>query len=115
MVVDALDDLLAVDFELLGAAGEVLVDAGLGKRVGDLDDHGAVAAGRVEEVARGVPPVVLGSQVHPVLPDREHGTLPGLGQVLPRTTRSGICPGRDSGFRARAAMRNSLLTSRSNG
>jgi len=69
VVVDAFDDLLAVDFEFVGSAREVLVDTRLGERFGYLDHHCAVAAGRVDEVAVAVLAVVLGADVHPVVPE----------------------------------------------
>jgi len=84
VVVNALDDLLAVDLEVLEPAGKGPVDAWLGERVLDRPEHGAVPARGIARF------VVFGLDGHALVPAGQDGPLPGFGQVL-----SGDGQGRD--------------------
>ncbi len=76
VIVDAVDDLLAVDLQVVDAAWQRAVDARLGERVANSQRQRHVAAGRIAL------PVILRRNAHSLLPAGQHSALPALSEVL---------------------------------
>jgi hypothetical protein len=76
VVVDSVHNLLAIDFEVLQAAGEGAMDTRLQERIFDHPHHRAVFARRVARL------VVFGLDGDTLLPAGQDGFLPGLGQCF---------------------------------
>jgi hypothetical protein len=76
VVVDTVDDFLAICFKLDNPAREGAVDARLGERISDGDHGGCVAAGWVFRL------IILGGYRGPFVPGAHNGGFPGLGKGI---------------------------------
>jgi hypothetical protein len=99
VVVNPLDDFLAVDLEVLEAAGEGPVDARLGEGVLDRPEHRAIAARRIARL------VVFRLDGDALAPAGEDGLLPGLREGPP-----GDGQGRDISIHGLTSVFPPLLT-----